>query len=84
MTTNNSAYAVTADELRAFIERYEQLELEKKEIAEQAKEVMSEAKNQGYDPKIIRKIVRLRKRQPHEIQEEEAVLEIYKAALGME
>lgn len=77
------AFAVTADELRQFIERAEQLEAEKKDIAEQVKEVFAEAKARGYDSKIIRKIIALRKRKPDEIAEEEAVLDMYKAALGM-
>lgn len=78
------AYNVTADELRQFVERYEQLEAEKKDIAEQQKELMAEAKGRGYDTKIIRKVVALRKRKPDEIAEEEAVLSMYKSALGME
>jgi uncharacterized protein (UPF0335 family) len=76
-------YAVTADELRQFVERYEQLEAEKKDIADQQKEVMAEAKGRGYDTKALRKIVALRRREPADIAEEEAVLEVYKAALGM-
>ena len=79
----NDAYSVTADELRQFIERFEQLEAEKKDVAEQQKELMSEAKGRGYDTKVMRKVIALRKRKPDEIAEEEAVLEIYKAALGM-
>jgi uncharacterized protein (UPF0335 family) len=77
------AYNVTADELRQFIERYEQLEAEKKDVAEQQKELMAEAKGRGYDTKVLRKVVALRKRKPDDIAEEEAVLEMYKAALGM-
>lgn len=77
------AYNVTADELRQFIERYEQLESEKKDVAEQQKELMAEAKGRGYDTKVMRRIVALRKRKPDDIAEEEAVLEMYKAALGM-
>ena len=76
-------YAVTADELRQFIERYEQLESEKKDVAEQQKELMAEAKGRGYDTKVLRKVVALRKRKPDDLAEEEAVLEMYKAALGM-
>jgi uncharacterized protein (UPF0335 family) len=78
-----SAYAISADELRQFIERCEHLEAEKRDIAEQLKEVMAEAKGRGYDIKIIRKIIGLRKRKPDDLAEEEAVLEVYKAALGM-
>ena len=83
MNTPTDAYAVTADELRQFIERFEQLESEKKDVAEQQKELMAEAKGRGYDTKVMKKVVALRKRKPDDIAEEEAVLEMYKAALGM-
>ena len=76
-------YRVTADELRQFIERFEQLEMEKKDISDQQKEVMAEAKGRGYDTKVMRKIVSLRKRDQNDIAEEEAVLDMYKEALGM-
>jgi len=76
-------YAVTADELRQFVERYEHLEAEKKDIADQQKEVMAEAKGRGYDTKALRTIIALRKKKPDDLAEEEAVLEVYKAALGM-
>ncbi len=77
------SYRVTADELRQFIERMERLDAEKKDLAEQQKEVMAEAKARGYDTKVIRKVIALRKREPDDIAEEEAVLEMYKEALGM-
>lgn len=77
------AYRVTADELRQFIERFEHLEAEKKDIAEQQKEVMAEAKGRGYDTKVMRKIISLRARDPDDIAEEEAVEEMYREALGM-
>lgn len=77
------AYSVTSDELRAFIERAEQLASEKKDIAEQEKELFAEAKGRGYDTKVMRKVIALRKRKPDEIAEEEAVLSMYKSALGM-
>lgn len=77
------SYRVTAGELRQFIERFERLEQEKKDLAEQQKEVMAEAKARGYDTKVMRKLVALRKRDPEDISEEEAVLELYKEALGM-
>jgi uncharacterized protein (UPF0335 family) len=76
-------YRVTAGELRQFIERFERLETEKKDLAEQQKEVMAEAKSRGYDTKVIRKVIALRKRDKDDISEEEAVLEMYKEALGM-
>ncbi len=79
----DSSYRVTADELRQFVERYERLEIEKKDIADQQKEIMAEAKGRGYDTKVLRKIVALRKRDSNDIAEEEAVLAMYKEALGM-
>ena len=79
----DDAYNVTAAELRQFIEQFEALEEQKKDIADQQKEVMSEAKARGYDTKVMRKVIALRKRKPDEIAEEEAVLAMYKAALNM-
>jgi len=78
------SYRVTAEELRQFIERWERLEAEKRDIADQQKEVMAEAKGRGYDTKVMRKVIALRKREPDDIAEEEAVLEMYKQALGMQ
>ncbi len=83
MSDANDSYNVTADELRQFIERFEQLESEKKDVTEQQKELMAEAKGRGYDTKVMKKVIALRKRKPDEIAEEEAVLDMYKAALGM-
>ena len=83
MSDVTDSYSVTAEELRQFIERIEQLDAEKSDLAEQAKEVMAEAKGRGYDTKVIRKVIALRKRKPDEIAEEEAIMEMYKAALGM-
>ena len=83
MADPTDQYAVTADELRQFIERAEQLAAEKRDIAEQEKEVFAEAKGRGYDTKVLRKVIALRKRKPDDIAEEEAVLDMYKAALGM-
>jgi uncharacterized protein (UPF0335 family) len=79
----NDAYNVTADELRQFIERYEQLESEKKDVTNSQKELMAEAKGRGYDTKVMKKIIAIRKRKADAIAEEEAVLDMYKAALGM-
>lgn len=82
--SGDDAYNVTADELRQFVERFEQLESEKKDIAEQQKELMAECKGRGYDTKIMRKVIALRKRKPDEIAEEEAVLQLYLNALEMD
>lgn len=73
----------TGAELRQFVERYERLEAEKKDIADAQKEVMAEAKGRGYLVMAIRKIIALRRRDPADVAEEEAILEVYKAALGM-
>lgn len=80
---DDNAYGIAAGELRQFIEQYEQLEAEKKDVTEQQKELMAEAKARGYDTKIMRKVIALRKRDKDDIAEEEAILEMYKAALGM-
>ena len=76
-------YKVTAGELRQFVERIERLEMEKKDIADQIKEVYSESKARGYDVKALRSIISLRKRDKDDIAEQEAVIEMYKEALGM-
>lgn len=76
-------YSVTADELRAFIERFEKLASEKADIAEQQKEVMAESRGRGYNTKVIRKIIALRKRKPGDVAEEEAITRLYCDALGM-
>ena len=69
--------------MRQFVERFERLEIEKKDISDQQKEVMAEAKSRGYDTRIMRKIVSLRKRDLEDLAEEEAILSMYKTALGM-
>lgn len=74
---------VAAEELRQFIERYERLEEDKKAIATDQKELMAEAKGRGYCVKSMRKIIAERKRNPDDLAEEEAILEIYRHALGM-
>ena len=79
----DGSYRVAADELRQFVERFENLEIEKRNIADQQKEVMAEAKSRGYDTKIMRKLVVLRKRDLQDLAEEEAILSMYKSALGM-
>lgn len=80
---SDKAYSVTADELRQFIEQYESLEAEKQDIAEQMKDVMAEAKGRGYKTKVIKRIIAIRKRDRDDVAEEDAILELYKQALGM-
>ncbi len=74
---------VAADQLRLFIERIERLEEEKRALAEDVRDVYSEAKANGYDTKTMRAIVRLRKMETHTRQEMDALLETYRAALGL-
>ena len=81
--TIDSTYRVTADELRQFIERFERLEMERKDLLDQQKEVLAEAKNRGYDTRVIKKVMAIRRRDPQAVLEEDAVLDLYKEALGM-
>lgn len=74
---------VAGERLRSFIERIERLEEEKAALAEDIREVYSEAKGNGFDVKIMRQVVRLRKMDTSDRQEQEAILDTYLAALGM-
>lgn len=74
---------ISATQLRQLIERVERLEEEKRGIAEDIREVFAEAKAQGFDPKIMRQVIKLRGMEKHKRQEAEALLETYMAALGM-
>lgn len=75
---------VSDEQLRLFVERIERLQEEKKGIADDVRDVYLEAKSQGYDPKIMRQIVKLRAMPVHDRKEMEAVLDVYKSALGIE
>lgn len=75
---------VTGQRLKSFIERVERLEDEKAALAEDIKDVLAEAKGFGFDTKTIRKIIRLRKMEIEKRREEDELLELYKAAIGME
>jgi len=74
---------MTNNQLQAIVERIEKLEDERSILAEDIKDIYLEAKSSGYDPKIIKKLVALRKKDPSKLAEEEALLDTYKAALGM-
>jgi len=78
-----NSQTVAAGQLRAFIERIERLEEEKKTIADDIKDVYAECKGTGFDVKAVKQLVRLRKQEEAERQEAEAILDLYKAALGM-
>jgi uncharacterized protein (UPF0335 family) len=82
-TKEEHATRFAKDQLKAFIERIERLEEEKKAIADDIRDVYAEAKANGYDAKAMRTIVRLRKQEPDERKEQETILETYMHALGM-
>jgi len=71
------------DQLRAFVERIERMEDEKRAIADDIKEIYAEAKGNGFDTKVMRKLIAIRKRDFAEYQEEQAILELYAQALGI-
>jgi uncharacterized protein (UPF0335 family) len=81
---HNSGADAADDRLRLFVERIERLEEEKKGLGEDIRDVYSEARSAGYDAKIMRQIVRLRKMNPDDRREMEAVLDVYKNALGID
>lgn len=76
--------SVAQDQLRAFVERIERMEEEKKAIADDIKEIYAEAKANGFDTKVLRQVVRIRKQDHSERMEQEALLELYMTALGMQ
>ncbi len=78
-----SSDSVAQDQLRAFIERIERMEEEKKAIADDIKEIYAEAKGNGFDTKVLRRVISLRKQDQNERQEQEAILDLYLQALGM-
>ena len=76
--------SVAQDQLRAFVERIERMEEEKKAIADDIKEIYAEAKGNGFDTKVLRQVIRIRKQDRSERLEQEAILDLYLAALGMQ
>ena len=76
--------SVAQDQLRAIVERIERMEEEKKAIADDIKEIYAEAKGNGFDTKVLRQVIRIRKQDRSERLEQEAILDLYLAALGMQ
>ncbi|MBP0464590.1 MULTISPECIES: DUF2312 domain-containing protein [Neoroseomonas] len=74
---------IAADRLRSIIERVERLEEEKKALSSDIKDIMAEAKSAGFDVKVIRQILRIRKQEPADVEEQETLLDLYRRALGM-
>lgn len=81
--SGDTTFRVTAGELRGFVERIERLEDEKKEIAEQIKDVKAEAKAKGYDTKTLALVIRRRKQERAAVREQDALVELYEDALGV-
>jgi uncharacterized protein (UPF0335 family) len=84
MADTISSDSVAQDQLRAFVERIERMEEEKKAISDDIKEIYAEAKGNGFDTKVLRQIIRIRKQDRSERMEQEALLDLYMAALGMQ
>ncbi|WP_240655171.1 DUF2312 domain-containing protein [Rhodovarius crocodyli] len=74
---------VAADRLRSIVERIERLEEERKAIGSDVKDIYAESKSAGFEPKVIRQIIALRKKEPAEVEEQETLLDLYRRALGM-
>ncbi len=74
---------IAADRLRSIVERIERLEEERKALANDIKDIYAEAKSAGFDVKVLRQIISLRKKEPAEVEEQETLLDLYRRALGM-
>lgn len=74
---------IAADRLRSIIERIERLEEERKALGSDIRDIYAESKSSGFDPGVIRQLIRIRKKEPAEVEEQESLLEIYRRALGM-
>lgn len=86
MTGHNSGVSeggIAADRLRSIVERVERLESERKALSGDIKDIFSEAKSAGFDIKTIKQIIRMRKQEPAELEEQETLLDVYRRALGM-
>jgi uncharacterized protein (UPF0335 family) len=80
---SNDVGGIAAEQLQSFIQRVERLEEEKANLLADIREVYAEAKSQGFDVKIMRQLIRLRKMEEHDYIEQEEILDLYKRALGM-
>ena len=82
-STEEKPSNVAGERLRSIIERIERLEEERKALANDIKDIYSEAKSAGFDVKVIRQLIRIRKQEPAEVEEQETLLDIYRRAIGM-
>ncbi|QXM23803.1 DUF2312 domain-containing protein [Elioraea tepida] len=79
----NETYGIAADRLRSLVERIERLEEERKALAGDIRDIYAEAKSAGFDVKVLRQVIRLRRQDQAELEEQETLLDLYKRALGM-
>ncbi len=82
-STEEKPTNIAGERLRSIIERVERLEEERKALANDIKDIFSEAKSAGFDVKVIRQLIRIRKQEPAEVEEQETLLDIYRRAIGM-
>ncbi|HUB45159.1 MAG TPA: DUF2312 domain-containing protein [Acetobacteraceae bacterium] len=81
--TDTKTGGVAADRLRSIVERIERLEEERKALGNDIKDIYAEAKSAGFDPKVLRQLIRIRKQEAAEVEEQESLLDVYRRALGM-
>jgi uncharacterized protein (UPF0335 family) len=81
--TDDQTHGIAADRLRSLVERIERLEEERRALAGDIKDIYAEAKSAGFDVKVMRQIIRLRRQDQAEVEEQESLLDLYKRALGM-
>jgi len=81
--TEDKPTNIAGERLRSIIERIERLEEERKALASDIKDIYSEAKSAGFDVKVIRQLIRIRKQEPAEVEEQETLLDVYRRAIGM-
>jgi uncharacterized protein (UPF0335 family) len=81
--TEDKPTNIAGERLRSIIERIERLEEERKALASDIKDIFSEAKSAGFDVKVIRQLIRIRKQEPAEVEEQETLLDVYRRAIGM-
>lgn len=80
---NSDVGGIAADRLRSIVERIERLDEERKAIGSDIKDIFAEAKSAGFDTKVLRQLISLRKKEPADVEEQEALLDLYRRALGM-
>jgi len=81
--TDTKTGGIAADRLRSIVERIERLEEERKALGNDIKDIYAEAKSAGFDPKVLRQLIRIRKQEAAEVEEQESLLDVYRRALGM-